>query len=95
MSLLDVDQLSPLDLVTQYILEVRGRGHFVTREESSLIQTWLEIAGNQPEILILVLEGILPDRLVKARAAKQKNVTMAGINRSVRKQLEDRNLLSR
>lgn len=93
MSLLDVDRLSPLDLVTQYILEIRGRGHFVTREESTLIQSWLELAGNRPEDLILILEEILPERLDKAKAANKKNVTMAGINRSVRKKLEDRRSL--
>ena len=89
MSFVDIDNLSPLDLVTQYVLEVRGRGHFITREESSLIQSWLDIAGNQPEIVILALEGILPERLAKAREANKKNVSMAGINKSVRKKLED------
>lgn len=94
MSFLDIDNLSPLDLVTQYILEVRGRGHFVTREESTLIQAWLEIAGNQPEIVILALESILPERLIKAREANKKNVTMIGINKSVRKKLEDQKSLA-
>lgn len=94
MSFMDVDQLSPLDLITQYVLEVRGRGHFVTREESSVIQSWLDLAGNQPEIVILVLAEIFPDRLAKALAAKRKNVTMAGINRSVRKKLEERKALA-
>ena len=93
MSFMDVDQLSSLDLVTQYILEVRGRGHFVTREESSVIQSWLDLAENKAEVVILVLEEIFPDRLAKALATNRKNVTMAGINRSVRKKLEDRKAL--
>ncbi len=93
MSFMDVDQLSSLDLVTQYIMEVRGRGHFVTREETSVIQSWLDLAENKAEVVILVLEEIFPDRLAKALAANRKNVTMAGINRSVRKKLEDRKAL--
>lgn len=93
MSFMDVDQLSSLDLVTQYIMEVRGRGHFVTREETSVIQSWLDLAENKAEVVILVLEEIFPDRLAKALATNRKNVTMSGINRSVRKKLEDRKAL--
>lgn len=93
MSLIDIEQLSPLALVTQYILETRGKGHFVTRDEAGLIQSWLNLANNEPEAVIVALEDILPKKVAKAAASNKKAVSLTGLNRSVIKRLSERNAL--
>ena len=57
MSLIDIAQLSPLALVSQYLSETAGKASFLTRDEISIIERWIVLAKGRTEEIILVLEA--------------------------------------
>ena len=89
MSFVDVDRLTPLALVSQYVVEARGSGHFLTREEVSLLSAWLDLCSGSAESLILVLEDILPERLEKLRHDGKKKFSLMSLRRSLSKRLAE------
>lgn len=92
MSIMDLDSLSPVALVTQFIVEKRGKGHFVTRDEMTLIQGWLEHAQGNPDDVILVLEEIL-EKKIKQKDDRQKIISLLSIQKSVLKRLQEKSAL--
>ena len=94
MSFVDLNQLSPLALVSQYILEARGSGHFVTREESSILSHWIELSAGSADDLILLLEDIFAKRTNAAnQGAGISKISLRSLNRIVVKRLMNKALL--
>ena len=91
MSLLELDKLSPDNLIVQYVVECRGQGHFLRYEDYGLISNWLKIAGD-PDVLLLVLADILPGYFdASRRSGPARN--LGGVNRRVLKQLNEQRLM--
>lgn len=67
MSLVDLDQLSPIAIVSQYITETRGKSSFLTRDDITLVEQWLYLSNGSPEPLLLILE----EQLIKDGKSKK------------------------
>ena len=59
MSLVDLENLSPQELITQYVLECRGRGHCLPYDDYEVISYWLTLVDD-PDELLVTLSEILP-----------------------------------
>lgn len=93
MSLMDIDKLSPIGFVSQYIAEIKGSGHFLAREEVSIIEKWLELSRGCADDIVVVLDEILPKKLETAKAKGRKTFSIKSIDRLMSKHLKDRQLL--
>jgi hypothetical protein len=60
MSVLDIDNMQGLDLITHYVLECRAKGHFLPYTDHEIITRWLAAAGNSDQLLV-ILSDILPE----------------------------------
>lgn len=66
MSLIDPDLLADQQLITQYILECRGRGHFLPYKDYEIIRHWLTLCPDANRLLLLLSE-ILPQHFERFR----------------------------
>ena len=60
MSLTDIDNLGDHQLISHYISEVRGCGLVLSYSDYYLISNWIEEAGGNVDLVLLVLSEILP-----------------------------------
>lgn len=60
MSYIPPKQLDKENLIVQYVVSSRGKGHFLPYDEYYIIKKWLQ-AADSAESLLLVLSEILPD----------------------------------
>lgn len=90
MSFVPLKQLEGQSLIAHYIIEQRGRGHFLPYDEHRLIGRWLKAAGNDVDVLLLVLSDIVPAFYEKASARSQPPSLLI-LDRKVSKILEARN----
>lgn len=67
MSLMDLDRLSKAEFISQFILDRRGRGLFLAYGEYEYIEQWLELAGQDENKLLIVLNDILPEQATQQR----------------------------
>jgi hypothetical protein len=95
MSLVDIDQLSPLALVSQYIAEVRGKASFLTRDEVGLVEKWLELAKGKPEPIILILEAEFSQKQSMRGQKKSSQPSMKRLDRLMSNKLRDQIFLTR
>ncbi len=89
MSIIPPEQLEGPNLIAQFIIEYRGRGHFLPYEDHSLIVRWLERAGSADELL-LVLSDIIPDFYAKAGAQGKHPPALQRLDRKITQILEAR-----
>jgi hypothetical protein len=92
MSIIDINQMSPLELVTQYVVETLGSGHCLSRDDVSRVEMWLQSSAN-PDELLLLLEDILPEKVAKAQMLGRKITSLSLVNKTVQKRLKERALL--
>lgn len=89
MSIMDLDKMTPAGIVAQYVIELFGSGHFLSRDDYARLEKWLTISQSADDLLI-VLEDILPPRIEKSRAKGKKVFSLSSIHRSVEKKLNER-----
>ena len=92
MSIIDINGMSPSGLVAQYIIEMLGNGHFLSRDDFSRVEQWLSQAGTTDELLV-VLDDVLPKRIEKAREKGKKVFSLSSVRKTVEKRLADRRSL--
>jgi glutathione S-transferase len=92
MSIIDINEISESMLIAQYVIEMFGAGHFLSRDDYMQVQSWLLLSGSSDELL-LVLEAILPRRVEKAREKGKKVFSLASVRKTVEKRLIDRRSL--
>ncbi|MGE0173895.1 MAG: hypothetical protein AB7T49_13955 [Oligoflexales bacterium] len=88
MSILDLDALGDLDLITHYVLECRGKGLFLPYDEHDLIVNWLRHSKDANRLLI-ILSDLLPP-FFDGRTAKPKSLRR--INTKVLKKIKEYNM---
>lgn len=93
MSLVDLNSMSPLALLSQYVTETCGSTHFLTRDEVNVLEGWLRQSSGQCEEVILILEEVLPRKLEALRDQTGKRVSMKSLNKLVVGRLEQRRAL--
>lgn len=81
MSYLPVDNLSNLNLITHFIIEYRGRGHFLPYDEHRFISKWLDLAGDS-DSLLLILSDIVPEFYEK-HSSRSHPPSLARLDRKV------------
>ena len=86
MSYLDLDKLSPVDLIVQYVLECRGAGLFLPYQDYQVIEEWLA-AASDADALLLVLADVLPPFFEPKTQSKPRS--LSGCRRLVLSRLKD------
>lgn len=89
MSIIDVNTLTDSGLIAQYVIELVGHGHFLSRDDHARIERWMSL-GLPVEDLLLILNEILPDRVNKARAQGKRVFSLASIGKMVERRVKDR-----
>lgn len=89
MSLIDVNSLTDSGLVSQYVVDVLGHGHFLSRDDQARITRWLSKCESADDLL-LILSEILPERVEKARDRGKKVFSLASIGKAVDRRIETR-----
>ena len=60
MSLINHDDLDDIGVLSHYIIQLRGSGHFLPYDDYALLEKWLKEAGDLDSLLVILSE-ILPD----------------------------------
>jgi hypothetical protein len=87
MSYLDLDKLSPVDLIVQYVLECRGAGLFLPYQDYQVIEEWLA-SSCDADGLLLVLADVLP-AFFERGAGQGRPRGLSGCHRLVLSRLKD------
>ncbi len=88
MSFLSPTFLEGQKLITQYIIEYRGRGHFLPYDDHRIIERWLELMPDA-DSLLLILSDLVPDFYAKG-AERSQPPSLARLDKKVRRILEAR-----
>jgi hypothetical protein len=95
MSFMHIDNLTPVALVTQYIVESKRQGPFLSREDIELIERWLTLASNKADTVILTLEPLVERRLKKIAEVGRGRLSLKSLDKSVTKNLTDLTLIKK
>ena len=66
MAFIDLESMSPHQIISRYILEVRQKGLSLAPGDYQIIDGWLHEAGMDVDALLYVLSEVLPDYYKKA-----------------------------
>lgn len=91
MTILNLEAMSNHDLILNYILECRGRGHFLPYQDYQIIDEWIR-ASPSMDMLLLVLSEILPPFFQKYES--RQRFSLKGIEKKVLQRLRDQVLLT-
>ncbi len=89
MSFIPSDQLDGPNLIAQFIIEYRGRGHFLPYDDHQLLKKWIAQAGNVDELL-LILSDIVPEFFKNSVAQGKHPPSLMRLDKKVCKILEAR-----
>ena len=67
MSFYDLSKLSNEELIAQFILEIKGAGAFLSHSDYKIIDGWLKVSENDPDLILFLLNEEVEKR------AKDKN----------------------
>ncbi len=84
MSYVDLENASPEDVITHFVLQCRGAGgHFLPYSDNQIVEEWLKSAGDADELLVVLSEA-LPDFFTTGAKS------LAGVKKIVLLRLQDR-----
>ena len=89
MSFVDLDTLSPADLIAQYVLECRGQGLFLPYADYQVIAEWLGAVGDA-DALLLILSDVLPPFFGGQKAAGKRPGSLNSVRGLVLSRARDR-----
>jgi hypothetical protein len=82
---MNIDDLTPEELVARYIVETRGSGHFLAYEDHDIVKSWVNHAAGNTDKLLLILSDTLPKYFEKSKGAGAR---LAGINKLILSKLD-------
>ncbi len=82
MSYIPTEQLDGANLIAQFIIEYRARGHFLPYDDHLLVKKWIGQAGDV-DTLLLVLSDIIPKFFQGAAAQSKHPPALARLDRRV------------
>ena len=90
MSLIDFGQLSPQEMVLNYLIEIRGRGFFFPYSDMALIDMWIKLCPDFDELLVIL--GDTAPLYFQARSVghPQGSRTLKGYHPIVLKRIRER-----
>lgn len=62
MSFMDLDQIRPQELVSQYLLELKGKGTMLCYSDHEIVESWIAAAPSLDDLLV-VLSDLAPSYL--------------------------------
>jgi len=90
LSLVDLEQLSPQEIVLNYLLEVRGRGLFFAYSDLYLIEEWIRVCPDINELLV-ILGDTAPEYFQGQSSRKCIGVrNLAGYHKTVMSRIQER-----
>lgn len=89
MSFIPPEQLDGPNLITQFILEYRGRGHFLPYDDHRIVKRWISAAGDA-DSLLLVLSDLIPKFFAASTALGKHPPSLSRLDKKVTKILESR-----
>lgn len=93
MSLMDLNTMSPLAILTQYLSERRGACSFLTRDEMGLLTHWLRLSGGNVDELILIIEDVFESKKNKTKRRpdnQNRRVSIKSLDRIVQTKLQEK-----
>lgn len=87
MSFIPAEQLDGPNLIAQFIIEYRGRGHFLPYDDHLLLKRWIAEAGDA-DTLLLVLSDIIPKFFGVSAAQGKHPPSLSRLDRKVCKILK-------
>ncbi len=78
MSFMDLGNARPQELVSQYLLELRGKGTMLCYSDHEVLEVWIAAAASLDDLLV-VLSELAPPYLEKIPAPR----SMAGLKNRV------------
>jgi hypothetical protein len=85
---MDLDRLSPAEVIAQYVIHCKAAGMCLSYSEYQVIDTWLDAADSNDELLLLVLSEILPPHYQKQGPFKRQS-SLQFFHKSVMKKLAE------
>jgi len=90
-SLVDLDQLNDFELIAQYVVECRGKGHFLPYEDHDTIRQWIG-QSQDADNLLLVLSEVLPDYFAKFSHFANPP-TLRGVEKLIKSRLKAKKMM--
>lgn len=78
--MVDLDSLSPEELITRYVIECKNQGHFLPYTDHAIISNWIKHVQGDTDRLLLVLSEVLPSYFEKKKGRPGQ---LNGVNRLV------------
>ena len=92
MSIIDINSMTPSGIVAQYVIELLGTGHFLSRDDYTRLEGWLKISQSTDDLL-LILDEVLPLRIEKSRESGKKVISLSSVHKTVEKLLYEQRAL--
>jgi hypothetical protein len=83
MSYVDLDKMTPEDVILHFVLECRGAGHFLPYQDYQIIEEWIVAASGDADELLVVLSDVLPPYFAPP-APKSKGAERQGADDATR-----------
>ncbi|RZA22457.1 MAG: hypothetical protein EOP10_15460 [Proteobacteria bacterium] len=87
MSFIPPEQLDGPNLIAQFIIEYRGRGHFLPYDDHLLLRRWLKDAGDA-DTLLLILSDLIPKFFATSTALGKHPPSLTRLDKKVCRILE-------
>ncbi len=92
MTLINLDDLSPRELIAQYVIECRNKGHILPYDDYQVIDAWLS-QGVTADQLLLILADILPE-VYEAKASRSFPPSLKRVQSRVTKRIREIKLMA-
>ncbi len=87
MSFIPSNELDGPNLIAQFIIEYRGRGHFLPYDDHQLIKKWISLAGSV-DALLLILSDMVPEFFKASSTLGKHPPSLSRLDKRVCKMLE-------
>jgi hypothetical protein len=85
-ALVDLDKLSPVALIAQFVLEHRGEGQVLPYTDYAIIEEWVA-ASASPDDLLVILSDLLPAHFSPEQRRGSKPRSLKALRRKVLKKV--------
>ena len=77
---MNIETLTPEELIATFVIESKGSGHFLAYEDHDIVRNWVKTAKGDTDRLLLILSEIIPAYFNRPNNNSKR---LAGINRLV------------
>ena len=92
MTLLNINSLGPAELIAQYVIQMRKKGHTLPYDDYQVIENWLS-ANIDADQLLVILDDILPEIYEAGENEKRVPPSLKKVSKKVMKRIHDHLML--